>query len=92
MKDLHGRKEFLMLNVMNDQEAMEVASVWLSQIDSLLADLIDKSERMTVGAFYKEVEAVIETIPQLFGQVDTKALTEALENAIADGILQGLDQ
>ena len=81
-----------MLNVMNDQEAMEVASVWLSQIDSLLADLIDKSERMTVGAFYKEVEAVIETIPQLFGQVDTKALTEALENAIADGILQGLDQ
>jgi hypothetical protein len=92
MKDLHGRKEFLMLNVMNDQEAMEVASVWLSQIDSLLADLIDKSERMTVGAFYKEVEAVIETIPQLFGQVDTKALTEALENAIADGILEGLDQ
>jgi hypothetical protein len=81
-----------MLNVMNDQEAMEVASVWLSQIDSLLADLIDKSERMTVGAFYKEVEAVIETIPQLFGQVDTKALTEALENAIADGILEGLDQ
>ena len=77
---------------MNDQEAMEVASVWLSQIDSLLADLIDKSERMTVGAFYKEVEAVIETIPQLFGQVDTKALTEALENAIADGILEGLDQ
>ena len=81
-----------MLNVMNDQEAMEVASVWLSQIDSLLADLIDKSERMTVGAFYKEVEAVIETIPQLFGKVDTKALTEALENAIADGILEGLDQ
>lgn len=81
-----------MLNAMNDQEAMEVASVWLSQIDSLLADLIDKSERMTVGAFYKEVEAVIETIPQLFGKVDTKALTEALENAIADGILEGLDQ
>ena len=81
-----------MLNVMNDQEAMEVASVWLSQIDSVLADLIDKSERMTVGAFYKEVEAVIETIPQLFGQIDTKALTEALENAIADGILEGLDQ
>lgn len=81
-----------MLNEMNDQEAMDVASKWLNEIDLVIADLIDKSQRMTVGAFYKEVEAVVEKIPQLFGQLDTKALTEALENAIADSVLEGLDQ
>jgi len=77
---------------MNDQEILDVASAWLNPIDSIIADLLDKSERMTVGAFYKEVESVVEKIPQLFGQLDTKALTDALENEIANSIIAGLDQ
>lgn len=81
-----------MLNAMNDQEILDVASAWLNPIDSIIADLLDKSERMTVGAFYKEVESVVEKIPQLFGQLDTKALTDALENEIANSIIAGLDQ
>lgn len=81
-----------MLKAMNDQEILDVASAWLNPIDSIIADLLDKSERMTVGAFYKEVESVVEKIPQLFGQLDTKALTDALENEIANSIIAGLDQ
>lgn len=81
-----------MLNAMSEEEILAVAGEWLNPIDSIMADLLDKSERMTVGAFYKEVESVIEKIPQLFGQLDTKALTDALESEISNSIIEGLDQ
>lgn len=81
-----------MLNAMTDEEILAVAGEWLNPIDSIIADLLDKSQRMTVGAFYKEVESVVERIPQLFGQLDTKALTDALESEIANSMIEGLDQ
>ena len=81
-----------MLNEMSEEEILAVAGEWLNPIDSIMADLLDKSERMTVGAFYKEVESVVEKIPQLFGQLDTKALTDALESEISNSIIEGLDQ
>ena len=81
-----------MLNEMSEEEILAVAGEWLNPIDSIMADLLDKSERMTVGAFYKEVESVVEKIPQLFGQLNTKALTDALESEISNSIIEGLDQ
>jgi hypothetical protein len=77
---------------MTDEEIIDVATKWLNPIDLLIADMLDKSERMTVGAFYKEVESVVEKIPQLFGQLDTKALTDALEMEMGKAVITGLDQ
>jgi hypothetical protein len=76
---------------MTDEEIIDVATKWLNPIDLLIADMLDKSERMTVGAFYKEVESVVEKIPQLFGQLDTKALTDALEMEMGKAVITGLD-
>jgi hypothetical protein len=77
---------------MTDEEITEVADTWLNPIDLLIADMLDKSQRMTVGAFYKEVESVIEKIPQLFDQLDTQALTTALEEEMGKAVIAGLDQ
>lgn len=77
---------------MTDEEIIDVATKWLNPIDLLIADMLDKSERMTVGAFYKEVESVVEKIPQIFGQLDTKALTDALEMEMGKAVITGLDQ
>jgi hypothetical protein len=81
-----------MHNAMTDEEITEVADTWLNPIDLLIADMLDKSQRMTVGAFYKEVESVIEKIPQLFDQLDTQALTTALEEEMSKAVIAGLDQ
>ena len=77
---------------MTDEEIIDVATTWLNPIDLLIADMLDKSERMTVGAFYKEVESVVEKIPQMFGQLDTQALTDALEEEMSNAVITGLDQ
>jgi len=81
-----------MHNAMTDEEIIDVATTWLNPIDLLIADMLDKSQRMTVGAFYKEVESVIEKIPQLFDQLDTQALTTALEEEMSKAVIAGLDQ
>ena len=77
---------------MTDEEIIDVETTWLNPIDLLIADMLDKSQRMTVGAFYKEVESVVEKIPQMFGQLDTQALTDALEEEISNAVIAGLDQ
>jgi len=81
-----------MHNAMTDEEIIDVATTWLNPIDLLIADMLDKSQRMTVGAFYKEVESVVEKIPQMFGQLDTQALTDALEEEMSKAVIAGLDQ
>lgn len=78
--------------MMTDDQLMEVASQWLHPIDLALADLLDKSERMTVGAFNDEVERVIGTIPQMFGQLNSQALIDLLEGEIGAAMLKGLAQ
>mgnify|MGYP000370188630 CR=1 FL=1 len=77
---------------MTDEEIMDVASKWLNPIDSIIADLLDKSQRMTIGAFSREVNLVIESIPQLFDKLSTTELTTELEKQIGDAIIKGLSQ
>ena len=77
---------------MTDEELRHVAAQWLNPIDSILADLLDKSERMTIGAFNNEVEKIIENIPQLFNQLDRQALIDSLELEIGKAMLKGLAQ
>lgn len=77
---------------MTEGEIMDIASKWLGPIDSIIADLMDKSERMTIGAFNTEIQSVIEKIPQLFDQLGTKDLTDELENQIGKAIIDGLSK
>ena len=77
---------------MTDDELRDVAAQWLNPIDYILADLLDKSERMTIGAFNNEVERVIENIQQLFSQLDRQALIDSLELEIGKAMLKGLAQ
>jgi hypothetical protein len=76
---------------MTDEELRDVASEWLAPVDQVLADLMDKSQRMTIGAFVREVELVIERIPQMYGMLNAKALTDALEEEIGKAMLKGLE-
>lgn len=76
---------------MTDEQLREVASEWLAPVDQVLADLMDKSQRMTIGAFINEVEQVIERIPQMYGMLNAQALTDALEEEIGKAMLKGLE-
>lgn len=75
---------------MTDEELRELSGQWLTPIDLALADLLDKSQRMTVGAFNDEVEKVVNSIPQMFNLLDRQALIDALENEIGEAMLKGL--
>ncbi len=77
---------------MTDEEMREVAGQWLSPVDQIFADLIDKSYTMTAGAFQIEVEQVIERIPQLFFLLDKRALETSLENEIGAAIVKSLER
>ena len=76
---------------MTDEELRDVATDRLAPVDQVLADLMDKSQRMTIGAFIREVEQVIERIPQMYGMLNAQALTDALENEIGKAMLKGLE-
>jgi hypothetical protein len=76
---------------MTDDELREVAAEWLAPIDQVIADLMDKSERMTIGAFIREVEQVIERIPQMYGMLNSQALISALEDEIGKAMLKGIE-
>jgi len=76
---------------MTDEQLRDVASDWLAPVDMVLADLMDKSQRMTIGAFIREVEQVIERIPQMYGMLNAQALTDALENEIGKAMLKGIE-
>lgn len=68
-----------------------MAAEWLAPVDQVIADLIDKSERMTIGAFVREVEQVIERIPQMYGMLNSEALISALEEEIGKAVLKGIE-
>jgi len=76
---------------MTNDQLSEISSRWLEPIDVILGDLIEKSERMTIGAFNREVEEVIQLIPQLFGQLDQEFLTQQLEDEFGMAIIKGLE-
>jgi hypothetical protein len=77
---------------MTDEQLRELSAQWLSPIDLVIADLLDKSERMTIGAFNDEVEKVIASIPQMFNMLDRQALIDALEDQIGAAMIKGLKQ
>jgi hypothetical protein len=76
---------------MTDEELRELASVWLAPVDQIFADLIDKSYRMTAGAFQSEVQAVVERIPQLFYLLDKRAFETALENELGEAAIKAIE-
>jgi hypothetical protein len=77
---------------MTDEQLRDLSGRWLNPIDLALADLLDKSERMTVGAFNDEVEKVIGSIPQMFNRLDRQAFIDSLENEIGEAMLKGLER
>ena len=80
------------MTTMTDKKLRELSSKWLNPIDLVMADLLDKSERMTIGAFNAEVEKVVEAIPQMFGMLDRQVFIDALEEQIGAAMLKGLEQ
>jgi hypothetical protein len=77
---------------MTDQELREVAAQWLAPVDEIFADLIDKSYRMTAGAFQAEVQAVIERIPNLFYLLDKRAFETSLEEEMGKAFIKSLEK
>jgi hypothetical protein len=77
---------------MTDSELRELASVWLAPVDQVFADLIDKSYRMTAGAFQIEVQNVIEKIPNMFYLLDKRAFETALENEMGQAAIKAIKE
>jgi hypothetical protein len=77
---------------MTDEELREVAAQWLAPVDEIFADLIDKSYRMTAGAFQAEVQAVIERIPNLFYLLDKRAFETSLEEEMGKAFIKSLEK
>lgn len=77
---------------MTDERLRDMAKVWLAPIDSVLADLMDKSERMTIGAFMVEVEKTIERIPQLYGMLDKQAFQSLLEDTLGEETIRSIEK
>ena len=77
---------------MTNEELRELASVWLAPVDEIFADLIDKSYRMTAGAFQAEVQAVIERIPNLFYLLDKRAFETKLEDEMGKAALKEIER
>jgi hypothetical protein len=77
---------------MTNDELREIASVWLAPIDQVFADLIDKSYRMTAGAFQIEVQQAIERIPQMFHMLDKRAFETSLEDEMGKAIVKSLER
>jgi hypothetical protein len=92
MRVSHGQSRNLSKSrAMTNDQLSDISARWLEPIDIILGDLIEKSERMTIGAFNREVEEVIQLIPQLFGQLDQEFLTQQLEDEFGMAIIKGLE-
>lgn len=75
---------------MNQVKQDRLAKQWLAPVDETLADLMDKADRMTIGAFRDEVAQVIERIPNMFFLLDMKALETALENEMGESAIEAI--
>ncbi len=76
--------------MMDKRQLRELARTWLAPMDSTLADLLDKSNRMTIGAFQREVESVIARIPQMYGMLDKRAFENALVEEMSEAAAKEL--
>ena len=77
---------------MTDEELRELAGVWLAPVDQVFADLIDKSYRMTAGAFQIEVQNTIDKIPNMFYLLDKRAFETALENEMGQAAIKAIKE
>lgn len=77
---------------MTDEDLRELAGVWLAPVDQVFADLIDKSYRMTAGAFQIEVQNVIDKIPNMFHLLDKRAFETALENEMGQAAIKAIKE
>jgi len=77
---------------MNQKQQDALAKQWLAPVDETLADLLDKADRMTIGAFRDEVSRVIERIPNLFFLLDRKALETAIEESMGQAAIKAIKE
>lgn len=77
---------------MTKDELRDVAEDWLAPIDRELAELIDASNRMTIGAFNQRVQELIDRIPTIYWELNKQALVESLEDEIGMTMVKQLEK
>ncbi len=77
---------------MTEEQLAEVSAKWLSPIDEVIADLLDKSQRMTIGAFMREVDEVVLRIPDLWDRLDITSLEESLNDEMVNAFVKPLEK
>ena len=77
---------------MNQKQQDALAKQWLAFVDETLAGLLDKADRMTIGAFRDEVAQVIDRIPNMFFVLDMKALQTALEHEMGQAAIKSISK
>lgn len=70
----------------------DLAAEWLAPMDELLGDLIEQSERLTPGAFNALVDKAVQRVPRMFYELNTQALTDALEAEIGEAVIRGIER
>jgi len=78
--------------MMTEEQLAEVSAKWLSPIDEVIADLVDKSQRMTIGAFMREVDEVVLRIPDLWERLDITSLEESLNDEMVNAFVKPLEK
>lgn len=77
---------------MTEEQLAEVSAKWLSPIDEVIADLVDKSQRMTIGAFMREVDEVVLRIHDLWERLDITSLEESLNDEMVRSFVKPLEK
>lgn len=70
----------------------DLAAEWLSPMDELLGELIEQSQTMTPGAFMQLVDEAVQRIPRMMSELNTQALTDALEAEIGEAVIRGIER
>lgn len=77
---------------MTKADMRDLAAEWLAPMDEILGDLIEQSRTMTPGAFMSLVDDTVQRIPRMMSQLNTKALTDALETEIGEAVIRGIER
>lgn len=77
---------------MTKADMRDLAAEWLAPMDELLGDLIEQSERLTPGAFMALVDEAVQRIPRMFYELNTQALSDALEAEIGEAVIRGIER
>lgn len=70
----------------------DLAAEWLAPMDELLGDLIEQSETLTPGAFMALVDEAVQRVPRMFYELNTQALSDALEAEIGEAVIRGIER